>query len=246
VNDTLSAALARHAITLPADQVEQLDHYCRLLWEWNEMLNLTRHLDYETFVARDVVDSLAFAKVLAPEERVLDVGTGGGVPGVVLGIVRPDLKISLAESIAKKAKAVGEIVRKLGLPLKVHHARAESLLAGGQRYDTLVVRAVARLDKLLTWFNPHWGAFQRMLILKGPAWLEERQAARQRNLIQQLDLRRLHAYRIPGTEAESVLLQLTAKEPIKEPAKHADRGNDRKGNAKTRRRKDAKGRSTDP
>jgi 16S rRNA (guanine527-N7)-methyltransferase len=210
-DDSLPAALARHSIALPAEQVKRLDQYCRLLWAWNEKLNLTRHCDYETFVGRDVVDSLAFAKFLADRERVLDVGTGGGVPGVVLAILRPDLSISLAESVAKKARAVGEIVRALRLPISVYHSRAEALLAAGQKYDTLVIRAVARLDKLLQSFNPYWGTFQRMLVLKGPAWVEERKVSRERQLIQHLDLRRLLTYPIPGSDAESVLLQLTPR-----------------------------------
>ena len=88
----------------------------------NEKINLTRHTDYEKFVARDVVDSLALEPFLDSGDAVLDVGTGGGVPGVVLAIVRPDLKVSLCDSVAKKAKAVAAIVEQLGLKMAVHHA----------------------------------------------------------------------------------------------------------------------------
>jgi 16S rRNA (guanine527-N7)-methyltransferase len=211
---TLADALAALSIKLPEEQVAALDGYCRLLWDWNEKLNLTRHLDYRTFAARDVVDSLAFSRALKPGERILDVGTGGGVPGVVLAITRPDLVVDLCESVGKKARAVQDIVRTLGLKVPVHHARAEDLLAAGRKYDTLVIRAVARLDKLLTWFQPHWGRFGRMLVLKGPSWVEERKECRERGVILDLDLRRLHSYQIPGTHAESVLLQLTPKEAV--------------------------------
>ena len=89
--ETLSAVLVRHGIELPNDQIAQLDQYRQLLWDWNEKLNLTRHTTLEKFVSRDVVDSLAFAEHLDAGERVLDVGTGGGVPGVILAIVRRDL-----------------------------------------------------------------------------------------------------------------------------------------------------------
>jgi 16S rRNA (guanine527-N7)-methyltransferase len=209
--DTLSDALARHNIELPADQVEQLDRYCQALWSWNEKLNLTRHTDYEKFVARDVVDSLAIEPFLDSGASVLDVGTGGGVPGIVLAIVRPDLEVALCDSVAKKAKAVHAIVQEIGLATPVYHAAAQKLLED-HAFDVLVVRAVAPLSKLLTWFAPHWDSIGRMLVIKGPAWVEERKAAREAGLLRKLDLRQLATYPLPGTHSESVVLSLRAKE----------------------------------
>ncbi|HWB12915.1 MAG TPA: 16S rRNA (guanine(527)-N(7))-methyltransferase RsmG [Pirellulales bacterium] len=209
--ESLSARLAQHSIDLPADQVALLDRYCRLLWEWNIRLNLTRHTDYEKFVSRDLVDSLVLAKHLEPGERVLDVGTGGGVPGIVLAVCRPDLEVALCESVAKKARVVEQIVAELGLSVPVYHQRAEDLLAE-RTFDTLVVRAVAPLAKLLTWFQDRWGAFDRLLAVKGPQWLAERQEARQRNLLKNLQLRKLEAWPLPGTDSESVLLEIRAKD----------------------------------
>jgi 16S rRNA (guanine527-N7)-methyltransferase len=208
--ENLAGVMAEHQIHLPAAQIARLEQYCALLWEWNAKLNLTRHTDYQKFVTRDLVDSLAFAQFLAPGETVLDVGTGGGVPGVVLAIVRPDLKIALCESVGKKARAVTDIVARLALDLPAHHARAEDLLAGS-RYDTLVLRAVARLRKLLEWFHPHWRAFGRMLVLKGPAWADERGEARHYGLMHGLELRKLASYPLPGRESESVLLEIKRK-----------------------------------
>ena len=210
-DDSLAAALVRHQIALPEPQVALLDRYCGLLWEWNGKLNLTRHTDYEKFVARDLVDSLVFSRFLAPGEKILDVGTGGGVPGVVLAILRDDLDVTLCESVGKKARAAADIVARLGLRRRVHHARAEDLLAH-EHFQTLVIRAVARLKKLLEWFKPHWGAFDRLLILKGPSWVEERGEARHYGLMHELSLRKLASYPLPGTESESVLLQIRPKE----------------------------------
>ncbi len=212
--DTLAAALARQGIELPSEQIARLDAYCRLLWQWNAKLNLTRHTDYEKFVARDMVDSLAFARLLEEGETVLDVGTGGGVPGIVLAVVRPDLKIALCESVGKKARAVAEIVRRLGLEVPVHAERAEEVLRSGRwRGRTLVVRAVAKLRKLLFWLAPHWDDFERVLVVKGPAWVEERGEARHHGLLRSLSLRKLASYPMPGTESESVILQIRRKQP---------------------------------
>lgn len=206
-SDTLAAALARYGIELEEEQVQLLDRYAQVLWAWNEKLNLTRHTDYEKFVSRDVVDSQWLERFLDSAERVLDVGTGGGVPGIVLAILRPDLEVSLCESVAKKARAVEDIARQLGLSIAVHHARAEELLAD-QEYDTLIVRAVAPLDKLLTWFKPHWDSFQRLLVLKGPAWVEERAAAQEKKLLRGVRINTLATYPLPGTESKSVVLEI--------------------------------------
>ena len=210
-DDNLSAALKRHEIELPAAQVALLQRYCELLWDWNAKINLTRHTDYEKFVARDLVDSLALAKFLGPKEKVLDVGSGGGVPGVVLAILRDDLQVSLSDSVAKKARVLADIVGRLGLAAPVLHARAEDVLAQ-QGFNTLVVRAVARLKKLLEWFRPHWNAFDRLLVLKGPSWVEERGEARHYGLLHDLELRKLATYPLPGASSESVLLQIRPKD----------------------------------
>jgi 16S rRNA (guanine527-N7)-methyltransferase len=209
--DTLAAALARHGIELPDEQIVALDRYCQRLWDWNTRLNLTRHTDYEKFVGRDVVDSQWLERFLESGERVLDVGTGGGVPGVVLAIVRPDLDVSLCESVAKKAKAVTAIVAEAGLQIPVHHVAAQDLVQR-ERFDTLVIRAVAPLSKLLTWFKPHWDQIGRLLVIKGPAWLEERAAARERRLFAGLRLSKLATYPMPGTNSESVVLQIRPAE----------------------------------
>src|SRR5690606_21630990 len=130
-------ALELAGIELEATAVAQLDQYRAALWRWNESLNLTRHTTLEKFVTRDVVDSLELAKHLRSGERVLDVGTGGGVPGLVLAICRPDLRVSLCESVQKKARVVESIVNELGLPVPVFACRAEEALQL-ETFDTLV------------------------------------------------------------------------------------------------------------
>jgi len=211
IDDTLAAAAARYNLELTEDQIESLDRYCQLLWDWNEKLNLTRHTTYDKFVARDLVDTFQLEQLLDSGERVLDVGTGGGVPGVILALLRADLQVSVCESVAKKARAIAAIIEGLGVNIPTHHARAEDLLVDMQ-FDTLVARAVAPLPKLLTWFAPHWDAFGRLLVIKGPAWVEERHEAREKGLMSGLELRKLAAYPLPGApSSESVVLQIRPK-----------------------------------
>jgi 16S rRNA (guanine527-N7)-methyltransferase len=211
----IAAACGRLGLDVSPDAHRGLAAYAVSLWSWNERLNLTRHLDVERFVGRDVADAAALARHLARGERVLDVGTGGGVPGVLLAILRPDLRVELAESVAKKARAVAEILREIGRGLPVHAAAGQGLVAargrGPDRFDTLVVRAVAPLVKLLGWFEPIADTYGRMLVVKGPRWEEEKAEARHRGLVRRVLVRRIAAWPIRGSDNESVLLEVKAR-----------------------------------
>jgi 16S rRNA (guanine527-N7)-methyltransferase len=208
----IAAECDRLGIEAPPDSMHRLAAYAASLWSWNEKLNLTRHTDVEKFVSRDVGDAAAIAPHLARSERVLDVGTGGGVPGVLLAILRPDLRVELADSVAKKARAVAAILAEAGLDLPVHEGAAQALVArrpsGPDRFDTLVVRAVAPLVKLLGWFEPIADAYGRMLVVKGPRWEEERDEARFRGLTRKVTIRRIASWPIRGSDNESVLLEI--------------------------------------
>jgi 16S rRNA (guanine527-N7)-methyltransferase len=208
----LAAEAARLGIDVPADSTQRRAADAASLWRWNERLNLTRHTDVEKFVSRDVGDAVAIAAHLAPGERILDVGTGGGVPGVPLSILRPDLRVELAESVAKKARAVAEILREIGVVIPVHEGAAQALVSargtGPERFDTLVIRAVAPLEKLLRWFEPLAGSYGRMLVVKGPRWEDEKAEARHRGLAKRVLVRRIASWPIRGSDNESVLLEI--------------------------------------
>jgi 16S rRNA (guanine527-N7)-methyltransferase len=197
----------RLGLAVPVDAMPLLAAYAAALWQWNTRLNLTRHTDVARFVARDVADAVAIAGHLATSERVLDVGTGGGVPGVLLAILRPDLDVELCDSVGKRASAVEAIVKEAGLRLQVHARPAQQIVAE-QRFDSLVVRAVAPLVKLLTWFEPLSDRFGRMLIIKGPRWEAEKGEARHRGLVKRVRIRRIAAWPLHETDNESVLLEV--------------------------------------
>lgn len=206
--EQLTRELNERGIAVEPSQIELLDRYRAALWRWNEQINLTRHTTLEKFVDRDVVDSWELTKLIAKNRRVLDLGAGGGVPGVVMAILRPDLRLTLAESTQKKARVLQSIVSELGLPIEVFAVRAEELL-GLRTFDTVVARAVAPMSKILTWLAPRWNAFDELLLIKGKAWVEERAEARQRGLLRPLELRKAAAYPIPGDPpGESVILRL--------------------------------------
>jgi 16S rRNA (guanine527-N7)-methyltransferase len=208
----IAAECERLGLDIPAEATQRLAAYAASLWLWNERLNLTRHTDVEKFVSRDVADAAAIGLQLARGEHVLDVGTGGGVPGALLAILRPDLRVELCDSVAKKARAVREIVKEAGLSLPVHEAAGQAVVkaaaARGERFDTLVVRAVAPLVKLLSWFEPIAGDFGRLLVVKGPRWEDEKGEARHKGFAKKVMVRRIAAWPIRGSDNESVLLEI--------------------------------------
>jgi 16S rRNA (guanine527-N7)-methyltransferase len=219
----VAAECERLGLVVSSDAVPRLAAYAASLWSWNERLNLTRHTDVEKFVSRDVADAVAIAPHLETGAHVLDVGTGGGVPGVLLAILRPDLRVELCDSVGKRARAVREIVAEVGLTIPVHEGAAQPLVAaaaeagerGGRpgRFDVLVVRAVAPLLKLLGWFEPMCDAYGRMLVIKGPRWEEEKGEARHRGFVKKVGVRRIAAWPIRGSDNESVLLEVKRREP---------------------------------
>ena len=126
LTSTIAAECNHLRLAVDPDAMPRLAAYAERLWAWNEKLNLTRHTDAATFVARDVADAAAIVPHLAAGERVLDVGTGGGVPGIVLAILRPDLHVELCDSVGKKARAVQAISAEAGLPLPISYGRSRS------------------------------------------------------------------------------------------------------------------------
>jgi 16S rRNA (guanine527-N7)-methyltransferase len=206
----LQEAAERVGIDLPGETLVKLEHYCTALWEWNTKINLTRHTTFDLFARRDLLDSVKLAEQLSEDEEVLDIGTGGGVPGIPLAIIRPDLTVSLCDSVAKKSKVAKDIVKTLGLPVAVHAARVQDVLED-LRFSSLVTRAAGSVSQLLGWLSEYWMSFDRLLAIKGPRWIEERGEARHRGLMQDIELRRIANYTMPGTESESVILQMNRR-----------------------------------
>jgi 16S rRNA (guanine527-N7)-methyltransferase len=211
-------------IDLPPGCEKGLAAYAAALWDWNTRLNLTRHTDVARFVSRDVGDAMAILPHLAAGEHVLDFGTGGGVPGVILAILRADLRLELSESVGKRIKALRAILEAIPLALEVHAAAGQLVisqnLAG--RFDSVVIRGVAPLVKLLGWLEPLSDRYGRLLLVKGPRWEEEKAEARHRGFCRRVTVRRIAAWPIRarsrsagsdpvGAEQESVLLEVRAR-----------------------------------
>jgi 16S rRNA (guanine527-N7)-methyltransferase len=206
-------ALEEAGLEIPADRAERLQEYARVLWRWNEKLNLTRHTDWPLFVGRDLRDCVHLAPLLDAGEEVLDLGSGGGVPGIPLAILRPDISMSLAESVGKRATVLNDIVQELDLPVPVYAARGEELLQDF-RFTTIVSRAVGSIEKFCNWVGPNWPSVGRLLLIKGPRWVDERGTARHTGALKGLQLRRAATYPLGDGENEGVILQIWPETPV--------------------------------
>ena len=197
-----AAALTTHSMEIDEQIALRLQKYAETLWKLNEQINLTRHTTWDLFVGRDLRDCLQLAPLLKEGEEVLDLGSGNGIPGIPLAILRPDIDVALAESVAKRAKVLGEMVGELELPVAVYAARGEDLFEDF-RFSSVVSRAVGSIKKFCGWVEPHWINVDRLLLIKGPKWVEERGEARHLGALANLEILRVAEYPL-GDDADSV------------------------------------------
>lgn len=132
-------------------QKEQFAQLQAVYTEWNSQINVISRKDMEHFYERHVLHSLAIAKVMnfTPGSEVMDVGTGGGFPGIPLAILYPETQFHLVDSIGKKIKVCNEVVNALGLKnVKTSHERAENIKG---KYDFIVSRAVTQMPVFIGW-----------------------------------------------------------------------------------------------
>ncbi len=136
---------------LSEHQKEQLEQLEVLYQDWNQKINVVSRKDIDELYLRHVLHSLGIAKVVQfkPGSAVLDVGTGGGFPGIPLAILFPDSNFTLVDAIGKKIKVVQEVIDGLGLKnVRALHTRVEQI---DQQFDFIVSRAVAAMPTFVHW-----------------------------------------------------------------------------------------------
>ncbi|MGB2117005.1 MAG: 16S rRNA (guanine(527)-N(7))-methyltransferase RsmG [Flavobacteriaceae bacterium] len=136
---------------LTKQQIEQFEKLETLYQDWNLKINVVSRKDIDELYLRHVLHALGIAKVMRfkPGSSIMDVGTGGGFPGVPLAILHPECQFHLVDSIAKKIKVVDEVVAGAGLTnVKTSHSRVEDI---NETYDFIVSRAVAAMPTFVRW-----------------------------------------------------------------------------------------------
>ena len=171
--------IEKHFPNLTEEQKNQFAKLEELYKEWNEKINVISRKDMNSLYEKHILHSLGIAKVMefAPNTKVLDIGTGGGFPGIPLAILFPEVQFTLIDSIGKKITVVKEVSGGIGLKnVTAIHGRAESLK---EKFHFVVSRAVTQMPVFLRWlkgkfekeqFNPKHNG---VLYLKGGDLAEE-------------------------------------------------------------------------
>ena len=152
----------------PTDkQLADLETYYDMLIEWNNKINLTRIIDKEDAYLKHFYDSLTVVRIQKLEEinDICDVGTGAGIPGIILKIFYPHLKLTLIDSKEKKLRFIDEVIKRLDLKdTKTVHTRAEEYK---EKYDLVVSRAVANIETLLKYTMHLLNKDGKLIAMKG-------------------------------------------------------------------------------
>jgi 16S rRNA (guanine527-N7)-methyltransferase len=171
----LGEGIAEMQLDISPAQQDQLMNYLALMFKWNAVYNLTSLRDPRQMVTHHLLDSLAAVPAFEAAENVLDVGSGGGLPGIVLAIVRPDMKVAMIDTVHKKTAFLTQVKAELGLAnVTVYTARVEQLEVR-DKFDVITSRAFADLSDFVNWSSHLLQENGRYIALKGVAPKDEQE-----------------------------------------------------------------------
>lgn len=158
-------------------QINQFYEYMNLLLEWNEKINLTAIIEPEEIILKHFIDSLTINKYIKNNKTIADVGTGAGFPGIPLKIYRPDLNVTLVDSLNKRINFLNEVISKLNLKdINAIHSRIEDFGKDKkyrENFDYVTARAVANLSTLSEYLIPISKVNGKCICMKGSEIEEE-------------------------------------------------------------------------
>ena len=199
--EVLKQGVAELGLALSAAQQEQLLDYLALLNKWNSVYNLTSVRDPMQMMTLHLLDTLAAVPAFEGAQNVLDVGAGGGLPGVVLAISKPDMKLSMIDTVHKKTAFLTQVKAELGLANVTVYTKKVQELEVKQPFDVITSRAFADLSDFVNWSGHLLAEGGRFIALKGTAPQDERE-----RLPEPWKVERLQALEVPGLEAERHLV----------------------------------------
>lgn len=203
----LESGLDALCIKLTKEQQDKIINYLIILSKWNSVYNLTAIRDPKEMMTHHVLDSLSAVPAFTEAQNVLDVGSGGGLPGMILAICYPDKKISMIDTVSKKTAFLNQAKAELGLNnVTVYSARVESLQVN-QPFDVITSRAFSELNNFVNWSQHLLAEGGRFIAMKGvhPQGEMER-------LPKGWEVKEVRPLTVPGLDAERhlIFIQKTA------------------------------------
>jgi 16S rRNA (guanine527-N7)-methyltransferase len=175
LSQVLAEGIAEMGLDVSLTQQEQLLDYLALMFKWNSVYNLTSLRDPMQMVTHHLLDSLAAVPAFAGAKNVLDVGSGGGLPGIVLAAVRPDMKVSMIDTVHKKTAFLTQVKAQLGLANVSIHTMKVQELAVSDKFDVITSRAFADLSDFVNWSSHLLAERGSYIALKGTAPQDEQE-----------------------------------------------------------------------
>ena len=210
----------KEIMNISEKEANQFDKYMQLLLEWNEKINLTAITEPDQIILKHFIDSTTILKYIKDNDKVIDIGTGAGFPGIPIKIMNETLDITLVDSLNKRVNFLNEIIQSLELDkIQVIHARAEELGRNKEHrevYDVAVSRAVANLSTLLEYLMPFVKVGGICICMKGPNIEEELKTAE--NAIIELGgkLEKVDNFYLPNSDIERNIIIIRKIKKIKD------------------------------
>lgn len=193
-------------MNLNDNQVEMFNKYMELLLEWNEKINLTAITEKNDIVLKHFIDSLTILKYIKDEDKIIDIGTGAGFPGIPVKIANPTVKVTLMDSLNKRVLFLDDVIDKLNLKdIEAIHSRAEDLAKEKkyrESYDVVTSRAVANLSTLLEYMLPFAKVGGICICMKGPNVEEELKNAKNAVSILGGKIEKIDNFVLPNSDIE--------------------------------------------
>ena len=227
IEKKLCERMSAFGITLTDEMQRQFDRYFELLVEWNKVMNLTGITDYDEVNEKHFLDSLAVVRVLdlSGTDRVIDIGTGAGFPGIPLKIVFPHLHVTLLDSLNKRIRFLGHVAEELQLAdVELLHGRAEDFAKKKEyreTYDLCVSRAVANLAILYEYCLPYVKENGYFIPYKSGEIEDELDASKKAVSLLGGKIETVEKFTLPGTDIGRSLVKIrkVKKTPGKFPRK---------------------------
>ena len=216
MNSILNECFKLFDLPLNEDIESKFKKYAEMLVETNKKFNLTAITEPDDIYIKHFADSISCQEFINPGSRVIDVGTGAGFPGVVLKIARPDIKLTLLDSLNKRLTFLDTVLNDIGLDSELVHSRAEE---GGknklyrEKFDIAVSRAVARLNVLCEYCLPYVKVGGLFVAMKGPNADEELDGAENALKLLGGKVEKVHKFNLPCDEGERTIIVIKKVKP---------------------------------